>query len=168
MLTPKVFADKRGFFLESWNQRTFDQAVGKTVTFVQDNLLRSKRGVLRGLHYQVAPATQGKLVSVLSGSIFDVVVDLRLDSATFGKWIGLELNAERHTMLWIPEGLAHGFLVTSDAADVFYKTTGFYSPEHERRIRWDDPDLGIVWPLRGATPVLSPQDAHAAPFSARI
>jgi dTDP-4-dehydrorhamnose 3,5-epimerase len=152
LLTPKVFADQRGFFLESWNQRTFDQAVGKPVTFVQDNLLHSERGVLRGLHYQVEPATQGKLVTVLSGSIFDVVLDVK---------------AEERTMVWIPEGLAHGFLVTSDTADVFYKTTGFYSPPHERRIRWDDPDLGIAWPLCGATPVLSSQDAQTGFFSAQ-
>jgi len=167
LLTPKVFSDQRGFFLESWNQRTFDQAVGKPVTFVQDNLVHSERGVLRGLHYQVEPATQGKLVTVLSGSIFDVVVDLRRDSATFGQWIGLDVKAENRTMVWIPDGLAHGFLVTSDTADVFYKTTGFYSPPHERRIRWDDPDLGIAWPLCGAKPVVSPQDAQAGFFVAQ-
>ncbi|MFM8808384.1 MAG: dTDP-4-dehydrorhamnose 3,5-epimerase [Spartobacteria bacterium] len=162
LLTPQVFEDARGFFLESWNQRAFDRAMGKTVGFVQDNFLHSKRGVLRGLHYQVAPAAQGKLVFVLSGSIFDVVVDVRPASAAFGKWIGLELKAESHTMVWIPEGFAHGFLVTSDTADVAYKTTGFYSPEHERRIRWDDPDLNIAWPLQGATPFLSSKDANAA------
>lgn len=165
LLTPRVFGDERGFFLESWNQRTFDQAVGRPVTFVQDNRSRSSRGVLRGLHYQIEPAAQGKLVSVLSGSIFDVVVDLRRDSSTFGQSFGLELRAENHTMIWVPAGFAHGFLVTSESAEVSYKATDFYSPEHERCIRWDDPDLSIAWPLEGMEPTVSAKDAEGAPFA---
>ena len=158
LLKPRVFGDERGFFLESWNQRAFDQAVGQNVTFVQDNRSRSARGVLRGLHYQVEPAAQGKLISVLAGSIYDVAVDLRRDSSTFGKSFGLELRAEDHTMIWIPAGFAHGFLVLSEFADVAYKATAFYSPAHERCIRWDDPDLAIEWPLFGPAPTLSPKD----------
>jgi len=159
LLTPRVFGDERGFFLESWNQRSFDEAVGSPVTFVQDNRSRSARGVLRGLHYQVAPAAQGKLLSVLSGSIYDVAVDLRRDSPTFGKSLGLELRAEDHTMIWIPAGLAHGFLVLSEFAEVAYKATDFYSPAHERCLRWDDPDLAIDWPLSVQSPTLSPKDS---------
>jgi dTDP-4-dehydrorhamnose 3,5-epimerase len=164
LLEPNVFHDERGFFLESWNQRTFDQAIGRHVEFVQDNRLRSSRGVLRGLHYQVAPVSQGKLVSVLSGAIFDVAVDLRHESSTYGRSFGCKLTAEDHLMLWIPPGFAHGFLVTSDSADVAYKSTGFYSPELERRIRWDDPDLAIPWPLRPGEPMLSNKDATAPLF----
>jgi dTDP-4-dehydrorhamnose 3,5-epimerase len=158
LLTPRVFGDDRGYFLESWNQRAFDQAVGQSVTFVQDNRSRSARGVLRGLHYQVEPAAQGKLISVVSGSIYDVAVDLRRDSSTFGKSFGLELRAEDHTMIWIPPGFAHGFLVLSDFADIAYKATDYYSPTHERCIRWDDPDLAIDWPLLEQPPRLSPKD----------
>jgi len=165
LITPKVFADSRGFFLESWNQRVFDQAVGEKVTFVQDNRSRSARGVLRGLHYQTAPHAQGKLVSVLSGTIYDVVVDLRKESPTFGKSLGLRLEAESYLMLWVPPGFAHGFLVLSDFADVAYKATAFYSPEHERCLRWDDPDLAIPWPLDRSQPVLSDKDAAGSKFA---
>jgi dTDP-4-dehydrorhamnose 3,5-epimerase len=165
LLTPRVFGDERGFFLESWNQRSFDEAVGSPVTFVQDNRSRSSRGVLRGLHYQIEPAAQGKLVSVLSGSIYDVAVDLRRDSPTFGKSLGLELRAENHTMIWVPAGFAHGFLVTSESAEVSYKATAFYSPGHERCIRWDDPQLAISWPLDGTMPILSAKDAVAPPLA---
>jgi dTDP-4-dehydrorhamnose 3,5-epimerase len=164
VLRPCVHRDGRGFFLESWNQRTFDQAVGRRVDFVQDNRSHSARGVLRGLHYQVAPASQGKLVSVLNGSAFDVAVDLRRDSPAFGKSFTFELRSEEQSMVWIPEGLAHGFLVTSDSADVAYKATEFYSPEHERCLRWDDPDLAILWPLRPGEPTLSSKDASAPLF----
>lgn len=164
VLRPPVHPDDRGYFLESWNQRTFDQAVGQRVDFVQDNRSRSSRGVLRGLHYQVAPAAQGKLVSVLSGSIFDVAVDLRRDSSAFGRSLGFALNSDEQIMLWIPEGFAHGFFVTSDSAEVAYKATGFYSPEHERCIRWDDPGLAIPWPLRPGEPFLAARDAAAPPF----
>jgi dTDP-4-dehydrorhamnose 3,5-epimerase len=160
LLTPRVFEDQRGFFLESWNQRALDEAVGEQVTFLQDNRSRSKRGVLRGLHYQTEPHAQGKLVSVLSGAIFDVVVDLRPDSPSFGKSLGLELRAEDHSMIWIPKGFAHGFLTISDFADVVYKATDFYSPAHERCIRWDDPDLAIVWPLGDLSPIVSAKDAE--------
>lgn len=165
LLRPRVFTDERGFFLESWNQQTFDEAVGHQVNFVQDNLLRSKRGVLRGLHYQVAPCEQGKLVSVLTGAIFDVAINLRKESPAYGRYIGLELRAEDHTTLWIPPGFAHGFLVTSDAADVSYKVTTHYSPEHERCICWDDPDLAINWPLAATVPILSPKDSRGSRFS---
>jgi dTDP-4-dehydrorhamnose 3,5-epimerase len=165
LLTPRVFEDQRGFFLESWNQRALDEAVGECVTFVQDNRSRSARGVLRGLHYQTEPHPQGKLVSVLSGAIFDVVVDLRRASPSFGKSLGLELKAEDHTMIWIPAGFAHGFLVLSDFADVAYKATDFYSPAHERCIRWDDPDLVIVWPLGDLSPIVSAKDAEGMAFA---
>ena len=147
VVRPRIFKDERGFFLESWNQHEFDQAVGREVRFVQDNHSRSKRGVLRGLHYQVAPASQAKLVTVMQGKIFDVAVDIRPDSETFGKWIGEELCGDQRSSLWIPEGFAHGFVVLSEEADVLYKTTEFYSPENERCIRWDDNDLDVEWPL---------------------
>jgi dTDP-4-dehydrorhamnose 3,5-epimerase len=165
LLTPRVFEDQRGFFLESWNQRSLDEAVGQSVTFVQDNRSHSARGVLRGLHYQTEPHAQGKLVSVLSGAIFDVVVDLRRASPSFGKSLGLELKAEDHTMIWIPAGFAHGFLVLSEFADVVYKATDFYSPSDERCIRWDDAELAIEWPLRGALPILAAKDAQGLPFA---
>jgi dTDP-4-dehydrorhamnose 3,5-epimerase len=136
IVRPRIFEDQRGFFLESWNQLAFDRAVGREVRFVQDNHSRSRRGVLRGLHYQVAPAAQAKLVTVMQGKIFDVAVDLRRDSDTHGFWIGVELCDEQRCSPWIPEGFAHGFLVLSETADVLYKTTEFYSPKHERCIRW--------------------------------
>ena len=156
VIEPKVFGDDRGFFFESFNQRAFDEATGSSFTFVQDNHSRSSRGVLRGLHYQVSQP-QGKLVRAVSGSIYDVAVDLREGSPTFGTWFGIELSADNTKQLWIPPGLAHGFLVTSDSADVLYKTTDYYAPEHERTILWSDPTLAIQWPLSGP-PVLSAKD----------
>lgn len=163
ILEPKVFGDSRGFFLESFNQDTFRQATGLDVNFVQDNHSRSSRGVLRGLHYQLPPHAQGKLVRVVSGSVFDVAVDIRRDSPTYGRWVGVSLTAENHRQLWIPPGLAHGFLVTSESADLLYKTTDYYSPTHERCIAWDDSDLAISWPLAGL-PILSGKDALGTPF----
>ena len=159
LLEPKVFGDERGFFFESYNRRTFHKATGVDVEFVQDNHSRSKKNVLRGLHYQVRQA-QGKLVRVIAGEVWDVAVDLRRSSPTFGKWAGFTLSAESKRMAWIPPGFAHGFFVTSESADVLYKTTDYYAPEHERSLRWDDPQLGIPWPLRGA-PILSAKDAAA-------
>ena len=161
ILQPKVFGDARGFFLESFNQQVFDEAVGRHVDFVQDNHSRSARGVLRGLHFQRAPRAQGKLVRVVAGAVFDVAVDIRRDSPSFGRWVGVQLDAENHRQLWIPPGLAHGFLVLSETADFLYKTTEFYSPQHEGAVRWDDPDLAIAWPDVGAAPTLSAKDAAA-------
>jgi dTDP-4-dehydrorhamnose 3,5-epimerase len=157
ILKPKVFGDARGFFLESYNERAMAE-IGVRERFVQDNHSRSVRNVLRGLHYQ-AVQPQGKLVRVVTGEVFDVAVDLRRSSATFGRWIGATLSAENKRMLWIPIGFAHGFLVLSDIADVLYKATDFYAPEHDRCIRWDDPSLAIRWPLEGE-PILSAKD-HA-------
>jgi len=145
LLEPKVFADDRGFFLESYNRREFAQRTGTDSHFVQDNHSRSARHVLRGLHYQIEQP-QGKLLRVVVGAVFDVAVDIRRSSATFGRWVGYELSAENHCQLWIPAGFAHGFLVLSDSAEVIYKTTDYYAPEHERCIIWNDPDLGIAWP----------------------
>lgn len=164
VLEPRVFRDGRGHFFESFNQRDFDAATSTHVTFVQDNESRSGRNVLRGLHYQIR-APQGKLVRVLRGTVFDVAVDLRRSSATFGRWTGVELSAENRRQLWIPPGFAHGFLVLSESADSLYKVTGYHAPQHERCIRWDDPTLAIAWPLQGA-PVLSERDARAPGFSA--
>jgi dTDP-4-dehydrorhamnose 3,5-epimerase len=161
VLQPKVFGDARGFFLESFNQEAFDAAVGHHVDFVQDNHSRSARGVLRGLHFQKAPKAQGKLVRVTSGAVFDVAVDIRRHSPTFGRWAGVELSGENHRQLWIPPGLAHGFLVLTDTADFLYKTTEFYSPADEGAVRWDDPDLGIAWPDLGHAPTLSAKDSTA-------
>jgi dTDP-4-dehydrorhamnose 3,5-epimerase len=161
ILEPKVFGDDRGFFLESFNQRAFDDAVGHHVDFVQDNHSRSARGVLRGMHLQAAPHEQGKLVRVVRGSVFDVAVDLRAGSPTFGRWEGVELSEENHRQLWIAPGLAHGFLVTSPFADFLYKTTNYYAPGSERSVRWDDPEIGIAWPDLGAPHVLSDKDARA-------
>ncbi|HEX7638715.1 MAG TPA: dTDP-4-dehydrorhamnose 3,5-epimerase [Burkholderiaceae bacterium] len=161
ILQPKVFGDARGFFLESFNQQVFDEAVGRHVDFVQDNHSRSARGVLRGLHFQRAPRAQGKLVRVVAGAVFDVAVDIRRDSPSFGRWVGVQLDAENHRQLWIPPGLAHGFLVLSETADFLYKTTEFYSPQDEGAVRWDDPDIGIAWPELGAPPTLSAKDAAA-------
>lgn len=158
---PKLFGDERGFFMESFNQRLFDDAVGAPVHFVQDNHSRSARGVLRGLHFQRAPHAQGKLVRVAAGAVFDVAVDIRPGSVTYGRWVGVELSADNHRQLWIPPGLAHGFLVLSDSADFLYKTTDYYAPQAEGSLRWDDPDLGIAWPDAGVAPVLSPKDAVA-------
>jgi len=162
ILEPRVFGDARGFFFESFNQQAFDDAVGQSVTFVQDNHSRSAKGVLRGLHFQREPYAQGKLVRVTSGSVFDVAVDIRPASPTFGRWVGVDLSEENHRQLWIPAGLAHGFLVTSERADFLYKTTAYYRPDAEGCVRWDDPDLAIAWPLDGMVPTLSAKDAAAA------
>ena len=156
VLEPKVYGDHRGFFLESFNQAKFDDAVGRSVRFVQDNHSRSGQSVLRGLHYQIRQP-QGKLVRVVSGEVFDVAVDLRKESPTFGKWVGEILSAENHRQLWIPEGFGHGFLVLSASADFLYKATDYYAPAHERCIRWDDPSIGIVWP-ECSNPVISDKD----------
>jgi len=161
ILQPKVFGDARGFFLESFNQGAFDAAVGQHFHFVQDNHSRSARGVLRGLHFQKAPNAQGKLVRVTAGAVFDVAVDIRRESPTFGRWVGVELTGDNHRQLWIPPGLAHGFLVLSDTADFLYKTTEFYSPADEGAVRWDDPELAIGWPDVGEAPRLSAKDATA-------
>jgi len=162
---PKVFGDARGFFLESFRQRDFDAALGRHVEFVQDNHSRSPRGVLRGLHWQEAPHAQGKLVRVTRGAVFDVAVDVRRGSPTFGRWFGIELSDANHRQLWIAPGLAHGFLVTSDSADFLYKTTTYYAPEAERALRWDDPDLAIAWPGIGVAPAVSAKDAAAPAFA---
>ena len=158
---PKLFGDARGFFLESFNQKAFDAALGYEVTFVQDNHSRSARGVLRGLHYQVPPHAQGKLVRVTQGCVFDVAVDIRPASPTYGRWVGTELSEANHRQMWIPPGLAHGFLVLSDSADFLYKTTEYYAPQAERSLRWDDAQLAIVWPSTGVPVVLSGKDAAA-------
>ena len=160
LIEPQVFGDARGFFFESWNRRAFEAIVGAGVDFVQDNHSRSARNVLRGLHYQVRQP-QGKLVRVTSGEVFDVAVDLRRSSPTFGRWVGERLSASNHRMLWVPPGFAHGFLVLSDWADFLYKTTDYWAPEHERTLLWNDPALGIAWPLSGE-PVLKPKDAAGA------
>ena len=162
LLTPRVFGDDRGFFFESFNARDFARAVGRDVPFVQDNHSKSMKGVLRGLHYQVKNP-QGKLVRVTAGEVYDVVVDLRRSSPTFGKWVSATLSAANRQMLWVPEGFAHGFVVTSETAEFLYKTTDYYAPEHERTLLWNDPDLGIPWPLEGA-PLLKPNDERGTPF----
>jgi dTDP-4-dehydrorhamnose 3,5-epimerase len=156
VIEPKIFGDSRGFFFESFNERALEEAVGRKVTFVQDNHSRSTANVLRGLHYQLK-FPQGKLVRVISGLVFDVAVDLRRGSSTFGQWTGAVLDAERMRQLWIPEGFAHGFVVLSESADLLYKTTEYWHPEDERTIAWDDPDLAIAWPLEGL-PGLSKKD----------
>ena len=157
IIEPKVFGDARGFFYESFNGRAFDEAVGRHVEFVQDNHSRSSKGVLRGLHYQIQQP-QGKLVRVARGAVFDVAVDVRKSSPTFGKWVGVELSEDNHRQLWVPPGFAHGFLVLSETAEFLYKTTDYYAPAFERSIRWDDPGLAIAWPLFNA-PQLSTKDA---------
>ena len=161
ILEPKVFSDERGFFFESFNQREFDASVGKHVEFVQDNHSQSRRGVLRGLHYQLPPHAQGKLVRVCQGRVFDVAVDMRRGTATFGRWIGTVLDAEEQRQLWIPAGFAHGFLVLSEGAHFLYKSTAYYAPEAEQTVRWDAPELCIRWPDLGMTPILSTKDAAA-------
>ncbi|MGZ5037698.1 MAG: dTDP-4-dehydrorhamnose 3,5-epimerase [Usitatibacter sp.] len=158
VIEPSVFGDARGFFFESWNRRGFQKLVGSDVEFVQDNHSASARGVLRGLHYQVRQA-QGKLVRVVAGEVFDVAVDLRRSSPTFGRWVGERLSAQNHRMMWVPPGFAHGFLVLSESAEFLYKTTDYYAPEHERTLLWNDPAVGVEWPLAGATPILKPKDA---------
>ena len=162
VLEPKVFGDARGFFFESFNARDFEQATGVDCTFVQDNHSKSSKGVLRGLHYQVQHA-QGKLVRVTQGSVFDVAVDIRPNSKTFGQWFGQELSAENKKQLWIPAGLAHGFLVTSESAEFLYKTTDYYHPEFERSLLWNDPVIGIEWPLHllDSPPLLAAKDVNA-------
>lgn len=156
IIEPKVFGDARGFFFESYNAQAFAQATGLQVNFVQDNHSRSAQGVLRGLHYQIKQP-QGKLVRVVRGSVYDVAVDLRKSSPTFGKWVGVELSEDNHRQMWVPAGFAHGFLVTSASADFLYKTTDYYAPEHERCIAWDDPAIGIQWPGE-KSPLLSAKD----------
>lgn len=164
VIEPRVFGDSRGFFFESFNQRDFNAATGTDFSFVQDNHSRSAKGVLRGLHYQLGQP-QGKLVRVVRGAVFDVAVDIRPASLTFGKWIGLELNEHDNRQLWVPPGLAHGFLVLSDSADFLYKTTDYYAPAQERCIIWNDPTLAINWPLDG-TPTLSSKDSVGQAFKA--
>ena len=164
VLEPKVFGDSRGFFMESFNMAKFREATGAAVDFVQDNHSRSARGVLRGLHYQIQN-TQGKLVRVTQGRVFDVAVDIRKSSPTFGQWVGVELSDTNHRQLWVPGGFAHGFLTLSDTADFLYKTTDYYAPEHERCIAWNDPQLGIEWPDVGMPPTLSAKDQAGASWS---
>lgn len=158
LIEPRVFGDARGFFFESFNQRAFAQATGVDATFVQDNHSLSAHGVLRGLHYQIRQP-QGKLVRVVAGEVFDVAVDLRRSSATFGKWVGAVLSAQNKTQMWVPPGFAHGFVVLSDAAEFLYKTTDYYAPEHEHCIAWNDPTLAIAWPTLAQAPALSGKDA---------
>lgn len=162
LIEPKVFGDSRGFFFESFNQQAFSEKTGVEVNFVQDNHSRSSKNVLRGLHYQIEQA-QGKLVRVVSGEIFDVAVDVRKSSPTFGQWVGYLLSAENKQQLWIPAGFAHGFLVVSETAEVLYKATDYYAPQHERSILWNDPDLAIAWPL-DSEPILSAKDIAGKPF----
>lgn len=164
LLEPTVFGDTRGFFFESFNQRAFDELVEEHVRFVQDNHSKSTIGVLRGLHYQLPPKAQGKLIRVIQGEVYDVAVDLRRDSATFGHWSGTLLSAENKRQIWIPPGFAHGFVTLSETAEFLYKTTDYYSPAHERCIRWDDPALAIDWGFAG-TPLLSAKDAVAPSFA---
>jgi dTDP-4-dehydrorhamnose 3,5-epimerase len=164
VLEPKVFEDQRGFFFENYNARDFAEKTGINTPFVQDNHTRSARNVLRGLHYQIKQP-QGKLVRAIKGEVFDVVVDLHKSAATFGQWTSVILSAANRRMLWIPSGFAHGFLVLSEHADILYKTTDYWAPTHERCITWNDPQLNIAWPLKGA-PVLSPKDQNGAPFLA--
>ena len=154
---PKVFGDDRGFFFESFSQKVFEDAVGRKVEFVQDNHSKSSKGVLRGLHYQLEPYAQGKLVRCVVGEVFDVAVDIRKPSPTYGKWVGVNLSAENKRQLWIPEGFAHGFLVMSDMAEFVYKTTNYYSPINDRGIKWDSKDIAIDWPLK-SVPILSDKD----------
>ena len=161
ILEPKVFGDARGFFFESFNARRFEELTGVRTGFVQDNHSRSAKGVLRGLHYQIRQP-QGKLVRVVAGEVFDVAVDIRKSSPTFGKWYGHRLSAENKSQLWIPAGFAHGFVVLSEHADFLYKTTDYWAPEHERCIAWNDPDLAIDWPLGDLTPQVSAKDAQGA------
>ena len=168
LITPRAFGDDRGWFFESWNQQAFNEATGESVVFSQDNHSRSVRGVLRGLHYQLEPEPQAKLVRASVGSIFDVVVDIRRGSPSFGQWVGAVLSAENKQQLWVPEGFAHGFLTLSDVAEVQYKARGFWNKSCERAIRWDDPELAIDWPLNqleGATVNLSDKDAASPTFA---
>lgn len=163
IIEPRVFGDARGFFFESFNRRVFEQLTGRNTDFVQDNHSRSARNVLRGLHYQIRQP-QGKLVRVVAGEVFDVAVDIRRSSPTFGQWEGTVLSAENKRMLWVPEGFAHGFVVRSEHAEFLYKTTDYWAPEHERSILWNDSDLAIDWQLAGAPPLLSGKDQAGQPF----
>ena len=163
LLTPRVFSDHRGTFFESFNARVFREMTGADVEFVQDNHSTSKAHVIRGLHYQVKHA-QGKLVRVVAGSVHDIVVDMRKSSPTFGRWLGIDLTAADRSLLWVPAGFAHGFYVTSDAAEVLYKTTDYWAPEHERTLLWNDPAVGVQWPLTG-DPVLTPKDEAGLPLA---
>ena len=164
LIEPRVFGDARGFFFESFNQKSFAEATGVNLPFVQDNHSKSVKGVLRGLHYQVEPHAQGKLVRVTQGAVFDIAVDLRKDAKTFGQWVGITLSADNKQQLWIPPGFAHGFLVLSDTAEFLYKTTDYYAPQAERSLRWDDPTLAIAWPLEGE-PILADKDRQGHLFS---
>ena len=161
LFEPEVFLDGRGFVVESFNQRVFEAAVGRAANFVLDVHSRSRRGVLRGLHYQLPPCAQGKLVRVIAGRVFDVVVDVRRSSTNFRRWFGVELDAEKPQQVWIPPGFAHGFLALSETAEVLYKTTSYYAPRTERSVRWNDPDIGIEWPRMDSAPTLSARDAQA-------
>jgi len=163
IIEPKVFGDARGFFMESWNERAFGEA-GLDIAFVQDNHSRSSRGVLRGLHYQ-SPNPQGKLVRVTAGAVFDVAVDMRRSSPSFGQWVGVELSAVNKRMLWVPEGMAHGFLCLQDGTDFLYKCRGYYDPANEHSLLWNDPAIGIDWPLDGLAPQLSAKDAVGRPLA---
>lgn len=163
IIEPNVFGDARGFFFESFNQAAFDDAVGQHVAFVQDNHSRSAKGVLRGLHYQIEQP-QGKLVRVARGAVYDVAVDIRKSSTTFGQWVGVELSEENRRQLWVPAGFAHGFLVLSESADFLYKTTEYYAPAHEKCIVWNDSELAIQWPAANSTPLLSVKDQQGSIF----
>lgn len=164
ILEPKVFGDSRGFFMESFNAKTFREATGIDADFVQDNHSRSQRGALRGLHYQIEQA-QDKLVRVVSGRVFDVAVDMRRASPTFGQWAGVELSEDNHRQFWVPKGFAHGFLVLSESADFLYKTTDYYAPAFERSLAWNDPSVAVEWPLEGIVPLLSAKDLAGKPFA---
>lgn len=166
IIEPKVFGDERGFFMESWNARAFREA-GLDIDFVQDNHSRSSRGVLRGLHYQ-QPGPQGKLVRVTAGAVYDVAVDMRRSSPTFGQWVGVELSAANKRMFWVPEGMAHGFLCLEDGTDFLYKCRGYYDPAHEHSLLWNDPTLGIDWPLDGIMPQLSAKDEAGKPLAQAV
>ncbi len=166
VIEPKVFGDARGFFFESFNQKAFNEATGLDLNFVQDNHSRSAKGVLRGLHYQLSPNAQGKLVRVVRGAVFDVAVDIRQGSPTFGQWVGVELSEDNNRQLWIPPGFAHGFLTLSESADFLYKTTNYYAPSHERCIAWNDQAIGIQWPEVGTAPMLSAKDAQGLTLGA--
>lgn len=166
VLEPKVFGDERGFFFESFNRNAFREATGLDLDFVQDNHSRSEKNVLRGLHYQVAPKAQGKLVRVVLGAVFDVAVDIRQDSPSFGRWVGETLSAENRKQMWIPPGFAHGFLTLTEAAEFLYKTTDYYAPDHERCIAWNDPGIGIEWPLSAEGPILSGKDQYGMRLTA--
>lgn len=164
LLSPQVFDDTRGFFLERFNQAVFSKATGTHEVFVQDNLSRSRKGVLRGLHYQLPPNAQGKLLSVVRGAVWDVVVDMRAGSPTFGQWVAETLTEDNYKQLWIPQGFAHGFVALSDTADVLYKTTNYYAPQSDRGIAWNDPDIDIHWPDLGMDFLLSEKDQNQPAF----